>query len=303
MNVFLPRPGLGPLRRLPRAAAHRWPALAVAAVVVAIPTGVALANSPQNFPDGITTSFLAITPGPGTGTGLSIQDSSNNTSEVIEARGGGLTAVFADSTNIGVEAGGGQTGIHAVGVNGFGVDASGPTAVRAQGFGGTAVDAEGGIGGTAIKATSSSSTPAVVVSNTTGDGIDATGTEGAGVSGTATGQNAAIGVFGTGKGPFGIGVAGNGDDVGVAGNGINVGVRGHGVNGVGVSGDSVSGLGGEFRGATAPLRLDPAATAGAPTTGTHHKGELYVDSKGQLFLCIADSTGGNAGTWKQVVLK
>jgi hypothetical protein len=119
------------------------------------------------------------------------------------------------------------------------------------------------------------STPAIVVSNTAGDGVDATGTEGAGVSGTATGQNVSIGIFGTGKGPFGIGVDGGGDDVGVAGNGVNVGVRGHGVNGAGVSGDSAGGLGGEFRGApaSAPMRLDPAAAAGAPTTGTHHKGE------------------------------
>jgi hypothetical protein len=44
-------------------------------------------------------------------------------------------------------------------------------------------------------------------------------------------------------------------------------------------------------------------TTGAPKSGTHKRGELLVDSQGQLFLCTADSTGGNAGTWKQVTLK
>ena len=33
------------------------------------------------------------------------------------------------------------------------------------------------------------------------------------------------------------------------------------------------------------------------TTGTHRKGELYVDNTGQLFYCVADSTGGNGGSW------
>jgi hypothetical protein len=42
---------------------------------------------------------------------------------------------------------------------------------------------------------------------------------------------------------------------------------------------------------------------GAPQSGTHVRGELYVDSTGQLWLCTADSTGGNVGTWHQVVLK
>jgi hypothetical protein len=66
---------------------------------------------------------------------------------------------------------------------------------------------------------------------------------------------------------------------------------------------SYIGLGGEFSGASAPIRLDPATTAGAPTSGTHKRGELYVDSQGSLFLCVADSAGTSAGTWKKVVLQ
>ena len=60
-------------------------------------------------------------------------------------------------------------------------------------------------------------------------------------------------------------------------------------------GQSVNGLGGEFIGGEAPLRLVPSATTGAPKTGTHHKGELYVDSNFDLFYCKAD---GTPGTWK-----
>ena len=292
MHIVKTRPGFGTIRGLPRAVARRWPALAVATVAVALPTGVALANPPQDFPDGIVTSFLHVTDGPGQG----------SAQFDLGLIANGLFAVQANGTSVGVSAGGGHTGVLGVATNadGIGVDARGATAVRAQGD--TAVDAEGGIGGTAIKAASSSTTPAVVVSNTSGDGIDATGTNGAGISGTASGQDSGIGVLGTGKGQFGIGVAGNGDDVGVAGSGINVGVRAHAVNGTGLTADSPGGLGGDFSGKEAPIRLDPASTAGAPTTGTHHKGELYVDSKGQLFLCVADSVNGNPGSWKHVHL-
>jgi hypothetical protein len=82
--------------------------------------------------------------------------------------------------------------------------------------------------------------------------------------------------------------------------GASTGVYGEG--GTGVKGKSYTGLGGDFSGATAPIRLQPATTSGAPTTGTHKRGELYVDSQGQLFLCVADSVSGNAGTWKHVHL-
>jgi hypothetical protein len=70
------------------------------------------------------------------------------------------------------------------------------------------------------------------------------------------------------------------------------------------TGVSASGgvYGGSFSGKTAPVWLHPSFTAGAPTSGFHRRGELYVDSQGQLFLCVADSVGGNAGTWKHVHL-
>src|SRR5262249_24419897 len=70
--------------------------------------------------------------------------------------------------------------------------------------------------------------------------------------------------------------------------------------GTGLFGRSYTGYGAELAGAKAPLRLDPGQAAGAPTSGAHQRGELYVDSVGHLFLCLAD---GTPGTWREVMLK
>jgi hypothetical protein len=64
------------------------------------------------------------------------------------------------------------------------------------------------------------------------------------------------------------------------------GVVGYSQTGYGLYGTAVAGL--------APLRLQPNSSAGAPTTGTHQLGELYVDTAGKLFLCVAV---GTPGTW------
>jgi hypothetical protein len=45
-------------------------------------------------------------------------------------------------------------------------------------------------------------------------------------------------------------------------------------------------------GGLAPLQLVPSASSGAPTTGAHLGGELYVDSAKTLWFCIADGTPG-----------
>jgi hypothetical protein len=55
-----------------------------------------------------------------------------------------------------------------------------------------------------------------------------------------------------------------------------------------------NGVGGSFAGSLAPLRLVPAATTGAPTTGTHAAGELVVDANGGLYFC---RVAGSPGTW------
>ena len=80
----------------------------------------------------------------------------------------------------------------------------------------------------------------------------------------------------------------------------SIGVRGSSSLGLGIKGDSSYGVGGLFQGGRAPLSLEPGGTAGKPTSGYHAKGDIYMDSKGSLFICTAS---GNPGTWKKVVAK
>jgi hypothetical protein len=70
-------------------------------------------------------------------------------------------------------------------------------------------------------------------------------------------------------------------------------------DGAGINGFSDQGYGGRFSGGRAPLRLEPANTPGRPTTGNHQRGELFVDSNGDLFFCKDSGTPGN---WFQVQL-
>jgi hypothetical protein len=79
-----------------------------------------------------------------------------------------------------------------------------------------------------------------------------------------------------------------------------LGAGGHFEGGPGVAGISPSGYGGFFNGGTAQLRLLPKATAGKPTTGGHLKGEIYMDSKGAIFVCTVN---GTPGTWKRLTAK
>jgi hypothetical protein len=67
--------------------------------------------------------------------------------------------------------------------------------------------------------------------------------------------------------------------------------------GYGVSGECAQGYGGTFRGGKAQLKLVPATTRGKPTTGSHVKGEIFMDSAGALFVC---AKGGTPGTWRKV---
>jgi hypothetical protein len=65
--------------------------------------------------------------------------------------------------------------------------------------------------------------------------------------------------------------------------------------GVGLYAESSFGVGLFAHGGRSPILLDPHANkVGAPTTGSHEKGEVWVDVFGRHFLCIAD---GTPGTW------
>jgi hypothetical protein len=46
------------------------------------------------------------------------------------------------------------------------------------------------------------------------------------------------------------------------------------------------------------LKLVPKRGAGAPT-GTHTKGEIYIDTTGTLFICVASSSTAPA-KWRKV---
>jgi hypothetical protein len=128
------------------------------------------------------------------------------------------------------------------------------------------------------------------------DAVVATGVIGVRGHSSTNGQAGVYGENTANKGP------------GVVGKGV-IGVRGEsriptqaGVYGYHAtrSGPGVAGRGqwgGLFEGNLAPLLLIPGANLGKPTTGLHDKGELYLDSAGELFVCTAK---GNPGTWRRV---
>ncbi len=132
-------------------------------------------------------------------------------------------------------------------------------------------------------------------------GVKGEGTTG--VWGVTTTRDYA-GVYGENKGTKGIGTVGigKGDDTGVLGrNPTGQGLRGEGRYGVVAVGGS-TGYGGRFEGGKAQLMLKPGGSAGKPTTGTHKKGEIYMDSAGALFVCTAGD-GTTLGTWKKLTMK
>ncbi len=121
-----------------------------------------------------------------------------------------------------------------------------------------------------------------------GETRDAIGVKGIGLNGVV-GESFAGGhgaVYGHHKGSSGYGVVGDGT----------------GSGGAGVLGRNSSGYGGQFEGGKAQLMLKPGNSAGKPTTGTHTKGEIYMDKAGALFVCTAGD-GTTVGTWKRVSMK
>ena len=105
-----------------------------------------------------------------------------------------------------------------------------------------------------------------------------------------------IGVFGEGApGVEGICTRSGGSSGEPAGE--LAGVRGNATgNGPGVFG--AGRYGGQFKGTSAQLSLIPGMTPGKPTTDFHSKGEVYMDSAADLFVCVAD---GNPGTWRRIM--
>jgi hypothetical protein len=115
------------------------------------------------------------------------------------------------------------------------------------------------------------------------------------------GQNATNNAAGK-SAAYGFHQSTEGVTFGIFGRAISVdgyGVFGYNnVAGVGIGADSNGGVGAEFKGTLAPLRLVPKAAAGAPTTGTHEFGEIVTSteagSNSNLYFC---KQGGTPGIW------
>lgn len=165
-----------------------------------------------------------------------------------------------------------------------------------------------------------------------GSGIGVQGNSGSGF-GVAGFSETSAGVYGqadsgigvSGRAPTGIQGEGLGNKgVGVVGNtATGTGVRGSALGGTALLGSNESthhaavfasngssgpaieatserGYGAELHGGKAPLRLVPAAAQGHPHGGIHQQGELIMDSRGSLFVCV---NGGTPGTWRKVLLQ
>jgi hypothetical protein len=104
----------------------------------------------------------------------------------------------------------------------------------------------------------------------------------AAVLGLALGGSAGVpnAVFGYSEVPNGFAIIGLGDTFNTT-----HGVRAISTHGYGLSAGSSG---------TAQIHIEPSSSAGTPTTGTHARGELYVDSTRHLFSCLAP---GTPGTW------
>ena len=184
-----------------------------------------------------------------------------------------------------------------------------------------AVSANNEAGGDGVSGLAHDSSAAGVYGyNFDGDGVKGgTNTNDySGVYGEHTGT-VGYGIAGDGKGESGAGVLGrNQDGTGVHGKSSktgygaitaeHTGTSGYGVVGLGtgpsagVLGRNNSGYGGQFEGGKAQLKLKPGTSAGKPTTGTHTKGEIYMDKAGALFVCTAGE-GTTVGTWKKLTMK
>jgi hypothetical protein len=190
----------------------------------------------------------------------------------------------------------------------FGAAAAGAGAVAAI-VGGAGV-ASAATGDPVIAGESVTASNDTTVSTTAGNGLVGETSDGsmAGVLGHDTSgggygvrgeSDAGTGVYGTST--TGTGVQGatssdgqsavNGTDTSTAG---GSGVFGESANGAGVIGLSTAGYGLIGAGALAPLALLPAGSAGAPASGAHNLGEVYVDSAGVLYKCV---TAGTPGLW------
>jgi hypothetical protein len=179
----------------------------------------------------------------------------------------------------------------------------GPIGVKGQGKNGV-IGTSSTTGYGAVYGQHTGSSGYGIVGDGTGGGAGVLGrnSDGEGVRGEGSTQAEVAGVRGLGK----VGVWGSSSVFGYEGvygqhTGTGWGVVGDGKGGsyAGVFGRNNTGYGGRFEGGKAQLMLTPGGSAGKPTTGTHSKGEIYMDSRGTLFVCTAGD-GTTLGSWRKV---
>jgi hypothetical protein len=222
------------------------------------------------------------------------------------ATGDGTGVFGASGSSFGVQ-GTSSTG---VGVRGFSLQGNGVSGESSSNDGVSGISDANGKSGVFGFNTKDTSEQAFGVSGT----CNSTNPTSAGVFGFADSANGVGGNSNNGNGVSGHsalndGVSGISDANGKSGvfgfntnpSGAAFGVSGtvNSPDGAGVNGFSDLGYGGHLRGGRAPLHLEPANTPGRPTTGDHQRGELFVDSNGDLFYCKDSGTPGN---WFRVQL-
>jgi hypothetical protein len=158
---------------------------------------------------------------------------------------------------------------------------------------GTAVfGASGGI--VAIKGSNDSGTAVWGLSNS-GSGVEGDSATGTGVYGSSSSHSGV-----SGSSTSGVGVVGSSiSNAGVNGfSNTGRGMVGQSNSNHGVEGQSGFGLGGYFHGGLAPLRLGLGGAPGAPGSGDHSTGDIYLDSLATVWVCIGP---GTPGTWVRLL--
>jgi hypothetical protein len=279
-------------------------------------TGIGVSGS-SNGSDGVhgasAGSIGASVSGVNTGGGNGVYAKSGGVGLFAESTGGGVAVrAVSDGNFAGVWGSGGLCGLLGDSEKGAGVlgkstsgdglrgesaapNAAGVYAANAgQGYalhavgGSTTVFAEGSGRGAAVHG-SNGGTGAGIWGTSSGAGVVGQSTKGDGVRGKTSGQ--AAGVYGLNT-STGVGVRARSGGTGLI-------AESTGRNGLGLLAASPSGRGAQFSGGTAAIRLVPRGQAGAPKSGAHHKGDLIVDARGALYICIKD---GTPGSWKRVML-
>ncbi len=177
------------------------------------------------------------------------------------------------------------------------------------------VAARGGNGGAAIRVTAMDGAVGVQVHADRGPGIrvQSAGSglqiESVGAPGIYAEATDAAAVVASSVGAHGVHALGGGVTGGLGTSPRPCGVFAEGGSGdgvyatgedVAVRGISLSGYGASFAGGAAPLHLAPAETIGAPATGAHRQGALFMDAGGALWLCTAS---GTPGTWGRIMVR